>query len=291
MKPAPFDYHAPETVDACVEVLAEFGDEAKVLAGGQSLMPMLALRLARPEHLVDVNRIGGLATVRRDDGVLVVGAMTRHVSLERDPEIGAAVPLLRRVAPHIGHFQIRNRGTVGGSLAHGDPAAELPTVARVLDAEFEVTGTRGTRRIAARDFFETVFTTALQPDELLVSIRFPVWGPGAGFAVQEVSRRHGDFALVGAMVAVELESGRIKRVAIGLTGMGSVPERAEAVEAFDRRRRCRRPRSRRGRRPGGSRPRAVRRRARNRAIPQAGRCRSREPGAHSCDPGGHPCLR
>ena len=231
MKPAPFDYQAPETVEACVEVLAEFGDEAKVLAGGQSLMPMLALRLARPEHLVDVNRIGGLDTVRRDDSVLVVGATTRHVSLERDPEIGAAVPLLRLVARHIGHFQIRNRGTVGGSLAHGDPAAELPAVARVLDAEFEVTGTRGTRWIAARDFFETVFTTALEPDELLVSIRFPVWGPGAGFAVQEVSRRHGDFALVGAMVAVELASGRIERVAIGLTGMGSVPERAEAVEA------------------------------------------------------------
>jgi len=231
VKPAPFDYHAPETVDGCLDVLAEFGDEAKVLAGGQSLVPLLALRLARPAHLVDVNRVGALATVRRDDGVLVVGATTRHVTLERDPGIGAAVPLLRRAAAHIGHVQIRNRGTVGGSLAHGDPAAELPSVARVLDAEFEVVSVRGTRRIAARDFFETVFTTALEPDELLVAIRFPMWAPGAGFAVTEVSRRNGDFALVGAMVGVELDGGRIGRVAIGLTGMGRVPERAAAVEA------------------------------------------------------------
>jgi len=230
VKPAPFDYHAPATVDDCVSVLAEHGDEAKILAGGQSLMPMLALRLARPEVLVDVNRVSALATVRRDDGSLVVGATTRHATLEKDPEIAAAVPLLARVAPHIGHFQIRNRGTLGGSLAHADPAAELPAVVRVLDAEIEVAGPNGTRRIPAADFFETVFTTSLEPDELVTAVHFPVWGAGSGFAVEEMARRHGDFAIVGALAAVQVRDGRLSKVAIGLTGMGSVPERAEAVE-------------------------------------------------------------
>jgi carbon-monoxide dehydrogenase medium subunit len=230
VKPAPFTYHAADTAEAAVAVLAEHGDEAKVLAGGQSLVPMLALRLARPEHLVDVNRVAGLAAVRREDGVLVVGATTRHVTLERDNEIGTAVPLLGRTAPFIGHVQIRNRGTIGGSLAHADPAAELPAVALVLDAEVEVSGPRGPRLIAARDFFQGVFTTALEPDELLVAVRFPVWGPAAGFAVEEVARRHGDFALVGAIAAVQVRDGRIERAALALTGMGPVPIRADAVE-------------------------------------------------------------
>ena len=150
MKPAPFDYHAPETVEDCLSVLAQHGDEAKILAGGQSLVPMLALRLARPEVLVDVNRVRELAAVRRENGSLVVGATTRHATLESDPEIAAGSPLLARVAPHIGHFQIRNRGTLGGSLAHADPAAELPAVVRVLDAEIEVAGPNGIRRIRGR---------------------------------------------------------------------------------------------------------------------------------------------
>ena len=231
MKPAPFTYHAPSTVPACVDILAQHGDEAKVLAGGQSLVPMLALRLARPEQLVDVTRIDELAAVRREDGALVVGATTRHRRLETDPEVAASVPLLARSAPFIGHVQIRNRGTLGGSLAHADPAAELPCVARVLDAEFEVVGPGGPRQIAAEDFFETVFTTTLEPDELLTSVRFPVWGASSGFAVEETARRHGDFALVGAMAAVQVDGGRLARVAIGLTGMDSVPARAAAVES------------------------------------------------------------
>jgi carbon-monoxide dehydrogenase medium subunit len=230
VKPAPFDYHAPDSVEECLAVLAEHGDEAKILAGGQSLVPMLALRLARPEVLVDVNRVRDLAALRRDDGALVVGAMTRHAALEQDPEIAAAAPLLARVAPYIGHVQIRNRGTLGGSLAHADPAAELPAAARVLDAEIEVAGPNGVRRIAAADFFETVFTTTLEPDELVTAVRFPVWGAGSGFAVEEVARRHGDFAIVGALAAVQVADGRLARVAIGLSGMGSVPERAEGVE-------------------------------------------------------------
>jgi carbon-monoxide dehydrogenase medium subunit len=230
MKPPPFDYHAPETVDECLALLAEHGDEAKILAGGQSLVPLLALRLARPEHLVDVNRVRGLAGVERENGSLVVGATTRHATLENDPQIAAAVPLLARVAPYIGHVPIRNRGTLGGSLAHADPAGELPAVARVLDAEIEVAGPTGIRRIPAAEFFESVFTTSLEPDELVTAVRFPVWGAGSGYAVEEVARRHGDFAIVGVLAAVQVRAGRLARVAIGLTGMGSVPERAGEVE-------------------------------------------------------------
>jgi carbon-monoxide dehydrogenase medium subunit len=230
VKPGSFEYRAPETVEAAVAALAELGDDGKVLAGGQSLVPMLALRLARPECLVDINRVAEMSFARREDGVLVLGAGTRHVTLQRDPQIGAAVPMLGLAAPYIGHFQIRNRGTIGGSLAHADPSAELPAVTRLLDAEFEVVGPDGPRRIASVDFFETVFTTSLAPDELLVAVRFPVWSDTAGFAIEEVARRHGDFALVGALAGCEVVDGRIQRVALAMTGMGSIPERAESVE-------------------------------------------------------------
>jgi aerobic carbon-monoxide dehydrogenase medium subunit len=230
MKPAPFAYHAPPTVADAVAVLAEFGDEAKVLAGGQSLVPMLAMRLARPAHLVDVNRVPELARIRPEEGHLVVGSTTRHASLERAAEIGVAVPLLRLAAPYIGHFQIRNRGTLGGSLAHADPAAELPAVVRALDAEIIADGPSGSRAIPAAEFFEMVFTTALEPDELLTAVRFPVWGPGAGFAIEEIARRHGDFALAGAVCAVQVEAGRLTRVALAMFAMGSVPERLDALE-------------------------------------------------------------
>jgi aerobic carbon-monoxide dehydrogenase medium subunit len=230
MKPAPFAYHAPLSVADAVSVLSEFGDEAKVLAGGQSLVPMLALRLARPAHLVDVNGVAELAGIRRENGHLEVGATTRHASLERDQEIGSAVPLLRLAAPHIGHSQIRNRGTLGGSLAHADAAAELPAVARALDAGIVVVGPSGGRTIPADGFFQMVFTTALEPDELVTGVRFPVWGPGSGFAVEEIARRHGDFALAGAVCAVQVSAGRIERVALAMFGMGSVPERLDALE-------------------------------------------------------------
>jgi carbon-monoxide dehydrogenase medium subunit len=230
MKPAPFAYHAPCTVAEAVSALAEYGDEAKVLAGGQSLVPMLALRLARPAHLIDVNGVAELAGSRRENGHLVVGATTRHAVLERDPGLGAAVPLLRLAAPYIGHFQIRSRGTLGGSLAHADAAAELPAVARALDAEMVARGASGERTIPAAEFFQMVFTTALEPDELLTAVRFPVWGPGSGFAVEEIARRHGDFALAGAVCAVQVAAGRIERVALSMFGMGSVPERLDDLE-------------------------------------------------------------
>jgi carbon-monoxide dehydrogenase medium subunit len=216
MKPAPFTYHAPRTAAEAVSALAEYGDEAKVLAGGQSLVPMLALRLARPAHLIDVNGVAELTGSRRENGQLVAGAMTRHAALERDREIAAAVPLLRLAAPHIGHFQIRSRGTLGGSLAHADAAAELPAVARALDAEMVVRSASGERTIPAAEFFQMIFTTALEPEELLTAVRFPVWGSGSGFAVEEIARRHGDFALAGAVCAVQVAAGRIERVALSV---------------------------------------------------------------------------
>ncbi len=230
MKAAAFDYHRPASVDAAVGLLAELGDEAKVLAGGQSLVPVMAMRLGRPEHIVDVNHVAELEGVTRSDGTLRVGALTRHRALDRDEVIGHAVPLLARAAPFIGHFQIRNRGTLGGSLAHADPAAELPAVVVALDAEIETRSVRGSRRIPAADFFVSAFMTALEPDELVTAVHLPVWGPGCGFAVAELARRHGDFAIAGAACGVAVEDGRVSRAAVGLIGMGSVPVRARQAE-------------------------------------------------------------
>lgn len=227
MKPAAFEYHAPETIDEVCGLLAAYGDEAKVLAGGQSLVPMLALRLTRFEHLVDVNRVAELGGFARENGTLVVRAGTRQRMMERDPAIATAAPLLARATPLIGHFQIRNRGTVGGSLAHADPASEYPAVAVALGAELELAGPNGARRrVAADDFFVGTWTTAVEPDELLVAARFPVWPARSGFAIEEVARRHGDFALAGVACAISTE-----RVGITLFGVGSTPVRARAAEA------------------------------------------------------------
>jgi len=232
VKAAPFDYYAPETVSEAAGLLTEHGDEAKVLAGGQSLLPMLALRLTRFEHLVDVTGVAEMHGITRSNGHLRVGAATPQSVAEHDADLAAAVPLLARAIPHIGHFQIRNRGTVGGSLAHADPASELPAVALTLDATFEAASTRGTRDIPASEFFTGTWSTALADDEVLVGTRFPVWSGRAGFAVTEIARRSGDFALAGVTAAVELDgSDRIGRVAVGLFGVGSTPLRAAATEA------------------------------------------------------------
>jgi len=215
VKPAPFEYHVPESIDDVVALLAEHGDEAKPLAGGQSLVPMLALRLTRFEHLIDLNRVEAMTHIEERDGAVVVGAMSRQVTLERNG--ATAVPLLGLAAPLIGHFQIRNRGTVGGSIAHADPAAELPAVTLTLDATLEVTSTSGTKEIAAADFFVGTWTTLLEDYELLSAIRFPVWSGRCGFAIEEVARRHGDFALTGAVCAVALDDDNVvQRAAITL---------------------------------------------------------------------------
>jgi carbon-monoxide dehydrogenase medium subunit len=232
VKPAPFEHHAPTTVEEAIALLAEHGDEAKVLAGGQSLVPLLALRLSRFEHLVDLNGIAALQGVSHDGGSLVVGAMTRQAVAEHHPEVAAAVPLLHRALPHIGHFQIRNRGTVGGSTAHADPASELPAVALALDAELVAVGPSGTRTIPAREFFRSMWTTVLEPDDVLVALRYPIWTGRCGFAVEEFARRHGDFAIAGVACAVEVGSDdRVTRAGIALFGMGPTPVRADAAEA------------------------------------------------------------
>jgi carbon-monoxide dehydrogenase medium subunit len=231
VKPAPFDYHVPESIDDAVGLLASLGDGAKLLAGGQSLVPMLALRLAVFEHLVDLRKVEGLQGVERRNGSLWVGAGTRQAAIETSDEVRTAVPLLARATPFIGHFQIRNRGTVGGSLAHADAAAEYPAVALTLDAELEAQSPRGRRTIPASAFFTGVWSTALDEDELLLGVRLPVWEGRCGFAVVELARRHGDFALAGATVAVELDGDdRVARCGIGLLGMDSVPRRGSAAE-------------------------------------------------------------
>jgi carbon-monoxide dehydrogenase medium subunit len=231
MKPSAFDYHAPESIDEAVTLLAELGDGAKVLAGGQSLVPMVSLRLAYFDHLVDIGRIDALRGIRTDGDAIVIGAGTVDATVEHDPEVAALVPLLILATPLIGHFQIRNRGTLGGSIAHADPAAEYPAIALALDAELEAVSPRGTRRIPAGAFFDGFWTTALASDELLVSVRFPSWPGRTGFAIREFARRFGDFAIAGAVVAVQLgDDDRVTRCAIGLLGLGPTPLRASAAE-------------------------------------------------------------
>lgn len=223
MKPAPFEYAAPESVDEVVALLAEHGDEAKIIAGGQSLLPMMALRLARPSVLVDVGRIAGLATVQTN-GSLRLGSGVSQATLEHDPAVRAGCPLIPEVMPLVAHTAIRNRGTVGGSLAHADPAAELPAVALLCGFELLVSGPGGTRVVAADDFFVSYLTTALEPDEVLVEIRVPPVPARTGRAFREVSRRHGDFALVGVGASVTVGgTGAITAARIAFIGVDSVP--------------------------------------------------------------------
>lgn len=224
MKPPPFDYIAATSLDEALTALAEGGDEAKVLAGGQSLIPLMSMRLAHPTLLIDVNGVDELATVERVNGSLRVGAMVRHRTAERSAEVREHVPLISAVMPHVGHVAIRSRGTIGGSLAHADPAAELPAVALALGATFRAQSkARGERTIAAEDFFGGYFTTALEPDEILTAIDFPVMS--GGVAVEEIARRHGDFAMVGAVVALADGDARI-----ALINVAEVPVRAHAAE-------------------------------------------------------------
>ena len=231
MKPAPFELHAPVEVDDVVGLLAEHGDDAKVLAGGQSLVPLLALRLARVPHLVDVNEVAALSSVSAVADGIRIGAMTRQRRVERDEVIGGAVPLLAVATAHIGHFQIRSRGTLGGTLAHADPAAEYPAVAVALDATMHVVSSSSRRDVAATDFFEGPFTTALGVDELLEAVTLPAWSGRTGFAVEEVARRHGDFALVGAVGGIALDdAGAVRDVALALFGVGPAPHRARDAE-------------------------------------------------------------
>jgi len=231
VKPSAFEYHAPQSVDEAVALLAELGDGAKALAGGQSLIPMVSLRLAYFDHLVDIGRIPELRGTQSEADAVAIGATTIDALMETDAEIAAKAPLLARATPLVGHFQIRNRGTVGGSIAHADPAAEYPAIALALDAEIEARSPRGTRQIPAAEFFQGFWTTALEVDELLVRTRFPVWSGRCGFGVREFARRFGDFAVAGAVVAVQVDGdARVERCAISLFGLGPTPLRATAAE-------------------------------------------------------------
>ncbi|HEY8693960.1 MAG TPA: FAD binding domain-containing protein [Chloroflexota bacterium] len=232
MKPARFDYFDPRTFEEAIELLAGAGTDAKVMAGGQSLMPLMNMRLVRPAVVVDINRVGGSSYVKPWDGGVAVGATTRQRSLEGDTLIADRLPILKTAARYIGHTQIRSRGTVCGSIAHADPAAELPALALALDAEMEVQAKRGKRTIAAADFFVDYLTTGLQPDEILVETRLP--GPPAGmaWAFMEVSRRHGDFAMVGIVAGLALGAGgnAISDARLTYFGVGGTPVRCREVE-------------------------------------------------------------
>ncbi|TDC97939.1 FAD binding domain-containing protein [Actinomadura sp. 7K507] len=231
MKPPPFGYHAPAAADEAVALLADLGEDAKAIAGGQSLVPMLAMRLATPEHLVDLGRVSGLRGIERRDGSLRIGAGITQTAIQRSAEVARDVPLLARATPLIGHFQIRNRGTIGGSIAHADAAAEYPAVALALDARMEILSPRGPRTVPAGRFFTGLWSTDLAEDELLTGVAFPVRGARSGFAIEEFARRGGDFAVAGAAVAVELDAaGRVTRCGIGLFGLGQSAVRAPQAE-------------------------------------------------------------
>jgi carbon-monoxide dehydrogenase medium subunit len=226
-----FCYHRPSTVEEAVGLLGEYGGDAKVLAGGQSLVPLLALRLSHPEHLIDIGRVAGLDSAVDGSGGFTVGAAVRHAAVERSPLTGRAAPLVAAAMPHIGHRAIRNRGTVCGSLAHADPAAELPAVALATGAELVARSADGERTIPAADFFVGYLTSALDETELLTAVRFPPWPASTGWSVQEVSRRHGDYALVGLAAVVGLgDGGRVERAALSFFGAGPTPLRVAEAE-------------------------------------------------------------
>jgi aerobic carbon-monoxide dehydrogenase medium subunit len=231
VKPPPFDYSSPDTLEEALSILAEVGDDARPLAGGQSLIPLLSLRLARPSHLIDLAGISQLTSIEADDGTLTIGSMVRERQAEADGGVHRVAPLLADALPFIGHPAIRSRGTIGGSLSHADPAAELPAVARILDATLVAQSRdRGSRSITAADFFTGFFSTALEPDEILTAVQIPASGPNTGWAIDEVARRHGDFAMVGVAAMVRLDRGQIAEARIALTGVSDTPLRADEAE-------------------------------------------------------------
>jgi CO/xanthine dehydrogenase FAD-binding subunit len=231
VKPAPFDYLAPDTLDEALAAMRQHGYDAKLLAGGQSLIPLLNFRLASPTVLVDLNRLGELDFVRpTETGGLSIGAMTRQSRLGTEPLIGERAPLLREAVPFIAHPQIRNRGTLGGTLAHADPAAELPVVALALDARLRLRSDSGERWVAARDFFVGLLTTALEPHEILVEIEIPAPPPRCGWSFHEIARRHGDYALAGLTAQVVLDrQGRCSAARLVYLSAGDGPVDATAA--------------------------------------------------------------
>lgn len=230
MKLPPFDYACPTTLPEAIALLASH-DDAKAIAGGQSLVPMLAFRLAQPTLLVDLRKLADLRGIRISDAGVTLGAMVRWRDIEDDERLETAHPLLKAAIAHVAHYQIRNRGTVGGSIAHADPAAEMPGIAITCDAEIAVVGKSGAHVIQAADFFQGALTTALAPDEIIVEIRLPAWPAGRRWGFQEFARRRGDFAMAAAAVFYDQdERGKARNAHVGIIGVGDRPLRLTAVE-------------------------------------------------------------
>ena len=232
MKPAAFDYVIADSIDMAVASLADGGGDAKIIAGGQSLVPMLNFRLLRPSVLIDINRIGDLAFIEEAEKKIRVGALTRHYQLETSAVIARHLPVLTSAMTHVAHLAIRNRGTIGGSLSHADPAAELPMMALLLDAELHIASASGKRTIAARDFFVGALTVDLARDDIVTEIVLPKLPPKTGWGFEEVARRSGDFALAAAAATLTLSAGVISQARIALTGVGATPVRAAEAEVL-----------------------------------------------------------
>jgi CO/xanthine dehydrogenase FAD-binding subunit len=229
LKPAPFVYHAPASLADALDLMSSCAN-ARALAGGQSLMPMLNFRVASPDHLVDLNRISSLAYIKEEKGVIAIGAMTRQRDIETSELVAKRLPLLAEAIRQVGHRQTRNRGTLGGSLAHLDPAAELPTIATAFDAEIQVRSKTGTRSLRMAEFAKGMLTTTLASDELITEVRFRPWPEGHGHAFVEFARRHGDFAVASAAVLIQARSGRVERVSLTLGGVAATPVRVQKAE-------------------------------------------------------------
>jgi aerobic carbon-monoxide dehydrogenase medium subunit len=231
LKPAPFEYHAPRRLKEAAELLATLPN-AKILAGGQSLVPMMNFRYVIVDHLIDLSGLQALRGITVRDDVLRIGAMTRQRDLELAADIGRHCPLMAEALRHVGHRQTRNRGTIGGSLAHADPAAELSAVCAAYDAMLYVASVRGIRQIAFREFSTGFMATALEPDEMIAAVALPLWPPGHGYGFREFARRQGDFALAGAAALLDLGADRVvRRAALALFGVGAAPLRVTAAEA------------------------------------------------------------
>lgn len=232
MKPAPFSYHRARSLQDVVALFETCGQDAKILAGGQSLGPMMNMRLAQPAHVIDINGIGDLSFIREEGERIAIGALTRHREVETSTLVRAACPVLARAAETVGHYAIRQRGTFGGSLAHGDPAAQFPLLATLLGAEFELLSRRGVRRMPAADFFLSVFTTALDPDEILTLARFPRLAQGEGWGFRMLSRRAGDFAIAAVAATLRLDrSGRVKSLRLAVGAVEATPKGVDDVAA------------------------------------------------------------
>jgi carbon-monoxide dehydrogenase medium subunit len=230
MKPPPFEYHDPTTVEEALELLRRYGGDAKILAGGQSLVALLNFRLSAPAALIDLNRVRELSYLEHDNGKLRFGAMLRQRAIEFSPLVLERAPLLAEATRLVGHLPTRTRGTIGGSLAHADPAAEYPAVVMALDGELIVRGPGGTRVVGPQDFFRGVMTTAMGPDEILIEVRLPEAPPNSGCAFEEFSRRHGDFAIAGVAAMVVAEDGGCRMARLAAAGVGAVPLRLRPAE-------------------------------------------------------------